>query len=79
MSKTWLRKLQRTRSRICLGSSEVQHLDYVLAGGESGQSSKPTTHNLTMVTFWVEEGDIGVQKARLHSTLKLRANWKGFG
>ena len=28
-----------------------QHLDYVLAGGESGQFFKPTTHNLTMVTF----------------------------
>ena len=67
MSKRWLRKLQRTRSRICSRQfPEVQqHLDYVLAGGESGQFFQAYNPQLDYGNIRVEEGDIGVQKAML--------------
>ena len=42
-----------------------QHLDYVLAGGDSGQFFQAYNPQLDYGNLRVEEGDIGVQKALL--------------
>ena len=55
-----------------------QHLDYVLAGGESGQFFQAYNPQLDYGNLRVEEGDIGVQKALLAQYFETKGHPEGF-
>jgi len=55
-----------------------QHLDYVLAGGESGQFFQAYNPQLDYGNLRVEEGDVGVQKALLAQYFETKGHPEGF-
>ena len=55
-----------------------QHLDYVLAGGDSGQFFQAYNPQLDYGNLRVEEGDIGVQKALLAQYFETKGHPEDF-
>ena len=55
-----------------------QHLDYVLAGGDSGQFFQAYNPQLDYGNLRVEEGDIGVQKALLAQYFETKGHPEAF-